>query len=357
MRVLFLHEYPGGFGGAERYLEVLVQGLTARGVECGAVVWSAERAAGEAFVHRLGAAGAGEVDLHGGRSWPWPIVRRARAADVLHWNAVDPFAFRGGTWLLLPWGRPSVLTDHLPMLRTGPHWETTRRLVNRRVAAVIVVGEQGAAAARGHWPGLDRLEVIRNGVVLPATPATSERPAASGSTGRLLLLGRLTEQKNPSFALDVLQRLVDDGADVTLRYAGEGPLRGELEARVADAGLQDRVSFAGFVAAPADALAAADVLLAPSTFEGLPFTPLEALAAGVPAVLSDIGPHQEIAAAGTGAVIAPQGDTDAWAAAVRGLLADAPAGRERATAHAKAFSADAMVERTLAVYERVGRRP
>lgn len=351
-RVVLFHEYPGGFGGAERYLQVLAEALVERGVTVAVVVHAADPEAAAPLVERLERAGA-TVHLHRGRSWPLSIARAVRRyrPQVLHWNGIDPFAFRGGSWLLLPWGRPSVLTDHLPMMRCGLHWETTRRLVNRRVASVLVVGEEGAAAARAHWarPFRPRLRVVRNGV---PTGHGSVRPTRSPrERARLLFLGRLEEQKDPGFALEVLRRLTGRGVPVHLTIAGEGSLRSSLEAQVAGhAALRDRVDFAGFISDPEAAFAAADVFLLPSRFEGLPFTPLEALASGLPAVLSDIPPHREIAAVGDGATVAALGDVDAWCDAIESTITSLAERSAAALAHAEAFSATAMVAETLEVY-------
>lgn len=355
-KVLLLHEYPGGFGGAERYLELLAGGLRDAGVETAAVIHAVDPDAAGALVDRLNGAGV-QVDLHGGRSWPPALARAVRRLrpDVLHWNAVDPFAFRGGSWMLLPWGRPSVLTDHLPMLRTGPHWETTRKLVNRRLAAVIVVGEQGAAAARQHWPSrwAPRLVVIRNGVA--TGHGRTRGDLEPGRPVELLFLGRLTEQKDPAFALDVAARLAAKGTNVHLTVAGDGPLRDLLERRVAAAPfLADVVDVTGFATDAAGALDAADVFVLPSRYEGLPLTPLEALAAGAPAVLSDIPPHREIAGAGGedgGVRLAPLDDVDAWVEAVASVTSTLPASSAAALRLADAFSATDMVAATLRVYD------
>ena len=363
-RVLLLHEYPGGFGGAERYLEVLADGLRGAGAETAAVVWCTHKQGGAVVADRL-ASGGTHVDLRRGRSWPWTVasVVRRWKPDVLHWNAVDPFAFRGGTMLLGPWRRPSVLTDHLPMLRAGIHWETTRRWVNRRVGAVIVVGSDSAVEARAHWPDLRDVRVIRNGV--PVGEGVVRTALAPGSPVRLVFAGRLTDQKDPLFALTLVRRLMADGdRPVRLDIVGDGPLRGDLERElVRNPALAAVVRVVGFVPSLGPVFADADVFVAPARFEGLPFTPLEALASGLPLVLSDIAPHREIAvaaargsgAAGESVSLAAVGDIDAWAGAIGRLARDLPVASAVALAAAQTFSSEAMVAATLALYDEVAR--
>lgn len=350
--MLLLHEYGGGFGGAERYLQVLTQGFVESGLAVGAVVFAGDPSLAAGFVGAMEDAGAEQVWLHRYRSRPYEILRAVRRfrPDVMHWNAVDPFAFRGGTMCLLPWGRPSVLTDHLPMLRTGPHWETTRRIVNRRLPAVIVVGEQGAAAAREHWPSPPRLKVIVNGVRTEGVGRVRSAPEADPL--HLAFVGRLADQKNPMFALDVVAALLARGVDTTLTIAGDGELRDALERRLAgDDALRGAVRMAGFVEDTSGLMREAALYLAPSRYEGLPFTPLEAMATGAPLILSDIPPHVEIAAlAGDAVRLVPEGDLDAWVAAVLDLRSDLPSASESALAGAGHFSVNRMVEATTRVY-------
>lgn len=352
--MLLVHEYPGGFGGAERYLDLLAGGLLERDVAVGAVVFAGDPGRASPFVDRLAATGV-DVSLHRWRAHPLPLARAVRrlSPDVIHWNAVDPFAFRGGLATLVPWGPPGVLTDHLPMLRTGPHWETTRRAVNRWLGAVIVVGEEGAVAAREHWTQIRRLRVVPNGV---RTGHGTLRQRSGRDPVHLLFAGRLTEQKDPLFCLDVLAAARASGIDSTLTYAGEGPLGDEIRATVRnDPSLGTGVAVLGFVEDTGAAMGGADVYLAPARYEGLPLTPLEAMASGLPLVLSDIPPHREIARrAEPGAVtVVPIGDVNAWTQALAALCDRLEDASRAALTSAARFSVDRMVEQTLDVYAEV----
>lgn len=352
--VLLVHEFPGGFGGAERYLELLGGGLTAAGSRVTAVVFVADATAADSLRERLSRI-APDTTVLPGRSRPGPIGRavRAHAPDVVHWNFVDPFAFRGASWLLWPWGRPSVITDHLPQLRhAGPHWETTRRLANRRIRAMIVVGEAARREAVERWRRPPPIEVVANGVVVGR--GNARRPIAPGSPLRLLFVGRLSDQKGARLLLPILAAVRAAGVEARLRVVGDGPLAPDLAALVAVDRTGGHVELAGFSPDPLAEMATADVLVAPSAYEGLPFTPLEALAAGLPVVLSDIPPHAELAAGGwgAGAQLVGQGDLPGWVQAVQRVAADLPSASVDALARAGAHRVEAMVERTVAVYRR-----
>jgi glycosyltransferase involved in cell wall biosynthesis len=353
-RVLLLHEFTGGFGGAERYLELLNAGLGERGVEVAALVFVWRDGDAGRLAARLQAGGAA-VTVVEARSRPGPIraaVRR-HAPDVLHWNFVDPHAFQGALWLLPSWAAPSVVTEHLPMLRAGVHRRLTRGLANRRIARLIAVGDSAATAVRAAWRRPPRITVVPNGV--PVVPAALRRPTLPAhEPARLVFVGRLTEQKGVLDLPEVVAALAAAGTPARLTLVGDGPQRAELEARAASRA-PGMIEIAGFADDPTPALAAADIFVAPSRWEGAPLAAREALAAGVPVVLSDIPPNRDLLDSdGEGAVrLAPIGDAAAWAAAVQEGLRALPASGAAALRAAERSSSSRMVEETLAVYEAV----
>lgn len=359
--VLFLHESEGGsnagFGGAERYLELLADGLVASGTTVSVAIFGIDDAAGRQVADRLEPI----VDhvFYAPKRSTRSLVARAieeTTPGLLHWNFPYPFSFRGSSLLLLPWGRPSVVTDHLPMIPGAPHTNVVRRLANRRVAALIVVGETARAAALERWRRPPPLHVVRNGVPLETT--TAPRPARTPDEPvRLVFVGRLEEQKDPLFALEVARALAACGAACRLRFVGTGTLAGAIRQSIDAGGAgSPPVELAGFSDDVGAELAAADLLLAPSRFEGLPFVPLEALAAGVPVVASDIPPHREIAAAAPAVRIAPLGDVPAWVKAVQGTISELDELSRQALKSAELFSVERMVAATERVYESVADR-
>jgi len=278
---------------------------------------------------------------------------RAHAPHVLHWNFVDPFAFRGASWLLLPWGRPSVITDHLPQLRhAGPHWETTRRIANRRIAAMIVVGAAAKGEAERRWRRPPPIAVVPNGV--PVGHGSVREPIDDGGELQLLFVGRLTEQKGVLDLVPALVAIRGAGLDARLRVVGEGPLRAALADQIAAAGVGEVVDLVGFSADPLTEMRSAHLLLAPSAYEGLPFTPLEALSTGLPLVLSDIAPHGELnaGAPGIGVQVLPREDRQEWVRAVQRVAGDLAGASRDALDRAGSHGVAAMVERTVAVYRR-----
>lgn len=106
-------------------------------------------------------------------------------------------------------------------------------------------------------------------------------------------VGRFVDQKNHGFLIEIFDRLAARRPDVHLLLVGDGPLRGEVARQVDQRGLADRVTFAGLRDdVPSLMVDAMDVFLFPSLHEGLGIVLVEAQAAGLPCVLSDVVPYE-----------------------------------------------------------------
>lgn len=102
-------------------------------------------------------------------------------------------------------------------------------------------------------------------------------------------VGRFTEEKNHAFLVDVALEVAKREPTMRLLLVGDGPSRPAIERRAAQAGLADKVVFAGMRSdVPRLMRGAMDVLVLPSLREGLPLVGLEAQAAGLPSILSDV---------------------------------------------------------------------
>lgn len=132
------------------------------------------------------------------------------------------------------------------------------------------------------------------------------------------VFGRLVPIKDHDTLLDAIDRL--DG--VHLAILGDGELRASLERRVAGEGLQSRVHFLGWVTDVAEALSDVDVVALTSRNEGTPVALIEALAAGRPAVATDVGGVRSVVADGSSGIVVPPGDAEAVAAGLKRLLED-----------------------------------
>lgn len=293
--------------------------LAALAVGVETVVAAVQEPGGAELVARLEAAGAECFSFPLARrapalAWRWSVspalaawVRRhAREFDVLH--AHGAWTYTTLTTLLagLRTGRPVVLSPHESLTdfdlgtsgRADAFAKRTLRAWYRRSFAVLVfASELERDASHG---SRRRAAVIPHALELPSAPA----PSSSSGTLRVGFLGRFDPKKN----LDVVLQALPPGA--VLHIAGEGTPEASAAAvdQARAAGVDDRTTWHGFVRGrdKESFFAGIDVLAMPSEFEGFGLAAAEALAAGVPVVVSrNTGIAPIVERHGCGTVIAP----------------------------------------------------
>ncbi len=230
----------------------------------------------------------------------------------------------------------------------------------RLMDAVVCVSEGQAAKVRQAGVPPERTWVIRNAI------DTRRFARVDGSyRERLQALfpqpcrqiigaaGRLSPEKGLAGLVAAAPRVLQAFPDTGLVIFGDGPLRDDLQRQIAEQGLAGRVILAGFRGDLDHWLAALDVFALPSLTEGLPNVVLEAFAAGVPVVATNVGGTPEVVEDGVSGFLVPAGDPEAMARRLVELLADAnlrqrmgQRGRERVR-HEFTFAAQAEQYRRL----------
>ncbi|NTU77812.1 MAG: glycosyltransferase family 4 protein [Chloroflexales bacterium] len=200
-------------------------------------------------------------------------------------------------------------------------------------------------------PGL-RIDLVPNGVELEAFPAA---PIADGGPLRLICVARLIERKGQHHLIEAVRRLATEGLDVQLELVGEGDARQANEDLARRLGVAERVVFVGYV--PREQIAAhyaaAHVFVLPSYNEGMSVATLEAMAAGLPSVVTRTGGAGDLVAEGVTGNIIPWGDAQALADHLRPFAHDRALARrmgEQARARAHGFSWETAAERYLAMF-------
>ena len=262
-------------------------------------------------------------------------------------------------------GVPVVLrTEHLPYLLTEASEIAEHRNGLTLVDRLICVSRSNAESQRsaGINPGM--IVSIENGVACsgPRRLRTAVRAKLGiGQAPMLLMVGRFMPQKGHSLLLKALPAIRLRHPDCIAILVGEGPLAGEISQAIAERMLMDCVRCLGPRSDVPDLMGAADLLLLPSQFEGLPLVALEAMAVGLPIVGTRVNGIVDVVGNGVTGWLAPPDDAPALAAAVADALDDTP-GRRRASAAARSrfeasFRAERMVEKTLALYASVMAEP
>lgn len=165
--------------------------------------------------------------------------------------------------------------------------------------------------------------------------------------------GRFSAQKNQQMMLRAFSAFLEKGYDAGLVMLGKGEEEENLRTLASELGISDRINFAGFVVNVEDYLANADVFLLSSDYEALPLALLEAMAAGLPIVATDVGGVRDIVT--DNGILIPAGDTAAMVQAMEDLYLkqDVRARMAVASKHnARAYD----VSNTVAGYSELYRR-
>ena len=189
--------------------------------------------------------------------------------------------------------------------------------VLRRCDVVAVMGSQARRALVGHGFVPERV------VVLPAS--VDEKRFATGGEHRrwdLVTAVQLIRRKRVDEFLQTVANLRKEHPEIRAAVAGRGPLLEELQAEARRLGVADCVDFLGFVSDIASVYANARVFVLASQREGLSIAMTEAMAGGVPVVVSDIGEARDVVIHGENGFIYPLGDVAAMTSHVKTLLDD-----------------------------------
>jgi glycosyltransferase involved in cell wall biosynthesis len=354
MRVLHCISTLGG-GGAERQLAYL----------------ALEQRAGLGYEVHVAcvAEGHNAARLRDGGVWPHVLAGRGNHDPRLLLGLLA-LARRVRPHVVQSWLTQMDVLGGLVARAMGAHWVLSERsaaacypgTLKDRIrealarSGAVVVSNSGEGdrfwAARRVPAG--RRHLVPNALPLREIHAAPVMDAAPGPW--VLFVGRLAAEKNVLVVVDAMARLAAGGARGVL--LGDGPLRGQVEAEVARRGLTGRILVPGYVPDAWGWMKRADVLLAPSRYEGHPNAVAEAMACGCPLVVSDIPAHRDLLDRGNALFVDPS-DGGALAAAAASVLADpAGAGARAAAARAVAekWSVEAAARRLDTVYRSLAPR-
>jgi len=291
----------------------------------------------------------------------WPVLGgwlRSRRPDLFHVHAGIGWEGTAAPGLARRAGVGAVLrTEHLPDLLTDLEQRADYAAMLQDVDARICVSE--AARSSYQLGGPAPPTMIRNGVPAPLRAprrrADTRRALGLADGARAILtVARFAPQKGHAVLLQAATEVLRRRPEAVFLWVGEGALRPELERLAQANGLRDRVRFLGARDDVADLMAASDLFVLPSLFEGLPLALLEALQAELPVVATDAPGTAEVFEIDHAAELAPPGDAGALATAILRVLNDrdladelADRGQRLVRRH---FTARRMGEETLALY-------
>ena len=359
-------------GGAERLVTLMAPRVDRTRFEIDVAYVLAEA---DGFVAQLAANEVTTVCLAARRNVEaaWPRRLRALIKDrdytLIHTHSPLPAI---PARLLSGRGRRLVHTEH--NVWGSYRWPTyaANALTYARNDAVIAVSEGVAASIRRpRWARLGSqpsVQTLLHGVDPDSAPrgpaARAHARAQLGLDEQRPVIGKvanLSEKKDHRGLLTAIQRVREQVPDVLLILVGSGPLEDALHDEVAARDLGSTVRFLGSRDDVAMLLPALDLFVLGSRFEGLPIALLEAMAAEVACVATEVGGIPEAITDRMEGRLVPPGDPAALADALVELLLDADGRAELAAAGlarvTSEFSIERAVQRTEELYEHVLREP
>jgi glycosyltransferase involved in cell wall biosynthesis len=368
LKVLMVVESSGG--GTGRHVLDLADGLIARGVEVH-VIYSPLRA-DQMFFDRLAEIPSLRATPLPMRTGPHPrdigVVRAVKRylRNFGPFDAIHGHSSKGGAIARLAAfgaGVPAIYTLHgLIMMDPGlPRWKwlfylTIELTLSLRTARVIAVSPEEARAAVRVGLGRSRVVTVPNGIgPLKLAPRHEARRIMGVSDDALVIgfVGRLVDQKAPDVLVKAFATTTRVAPHARLAMVGAGPLDKPLRELAWRLGVADKIIWLGERDARG-VFAGFDVFALSSRKEGLPYVVLEAMVAGLPVIATSSAGVEILVEPGVNGAVVPPGDDAAFARALIDLaLNPQRLARYAAASRARAaeLTIDAMVERTLDVYE------
>jgi glycosyltransferase involved in cell wall biosynthesis len=298
---------------------------------------------------------------------------RSHRVDLLHIH--EPRAAIFGRVVAYLLQLPVVVTVHLPsyyfasgtgvrarLRRRFDYW--IERILNWGFTNQLIYVSSRVCQEALDW-GLaprERAIVIQNGVDLALYAGDNQRLVVRRSLGTpfetvvICCVARLDRQKGIDVLLDALGQLRMRQNSFRLWLLGDGALETKLHEQVRRLGLETNVQFLGYRSDVPRLLQASDIFVLPSRYEAMPISLIEAMAAGLPSVVTNVGENSHMVEHGATGLVVPPEDSKALAEALQQLLDDSKQSQSMgrfARQKATNYSVEQMVKRTEATYTQV----
>ena len=290
----------------------------------------------------------------------WRIFKRG------NFNAIITFTHDSNVLgLPLAWlaGIPSRVGTHLGEIRGMSKWRDGLHtfLVNSGVIQTLVASSartKNNAVEVGVKP--QKITTIYN-AIMPFDVSHIDRGAVRQQLGLqkddvfFVAVGRLVYEKGHEFLVEAMSAVTAEASHAIAGICGAGPLRGQLQTQIEQLNLQNKVKLLGQWDAIPELLAASDVFVLPSRWEGLPMALLEGMMAGLPVIATRVEGVDEVVEPGTHGLLVPLESPTELAQAILQLLRS-PQDRQRMGAAARervmnSYTTDRMCESYLQVIE------
>jgi glycosyltransferase involved in cell wall biosynthesis len=292
----------------------------------------------------------------------WRMAReiRRREIKVVHAHQYSPFFYAALAKIATGNRFRLILTEHgrhypdvVSPLRRGAN-----RLILDHLADAVNACCQFSAAALTRLDGFrgNRIEVIENGIDLSRFRGLESQEEVRAKLGLeperkyVAMVARFHAVKDHAMLLRAFHRVARERMEVDLLLAGDGPLREALETQAREAGIAARVRFLGIRRDVPTLLRAVDVFALTSVSEAASLTLMEAMAAGRPVVVTNVGGNPEIVRDEVDGLLVPRGDDAACARALSRLLGDRDLAKRMGQSGAHRIAQRYSLNNTISAY-------
>jgi glycosyltransferase involved in cell wall biosynthesis len=249
-------------------------------------------------------------------------------------------------WLGGGWQSDNAILGRLP--RAVPALETALLALIRGNDVVCTMGN----TARERLLDLG-FDADRVAVTPPSVDCDRFSPSDGEKRYDLVTVAEFIPRKRLEDFVALVARLRSDRPEIRAAIAGSGPLEAEIRRVAVRAGVGDAIDFLGVVERVEDVYRAGRVFVLTSRHEGLSVAMTEAMACGLPVVVTDVGDLRDLVDAGENGALVPVGDVDALATRTALLLDDDEQWRRASAAARRAVVDRSSVEAVAAVYARI----
>ncbi|MCF0134807.1 MAG: glycosyltransferase [Lachnospiraceae bacterium] len=195
--------------------------------------------------------------------------------------------------------------------------------------------------------------VIYNGV--PVGQILKKHTYSCGETIEIFHVGRIMHLKNHRMMIDTVEKLLSENHNVRLHFYGEGADKEELMREVRDRSLDKNIIFEGLNTGLFSELCKGDIFVLPSQYEGMPMSLIEAMAAGLPCIATNVGGARDVMEEGVSGLLCDP-EEESFANRLRVLIQDETLRKklgENAIIRASRFSDDSMAQSYINLYNSV----
>lgn len=299
------------------------------------------------------------LSLLGGLFHLWKLLRREKPQVVEMFTHDSNMLVLPLAWLA---GVPVRIPTHHGMIDGFPRWRERIHtwMVNHLSQGIVAVSDLTMKKALEEGIQKEKISVIPNGIV-PVTlnetyrSEVREKMGAGENDVVLLSVGRLVYQKAHEYLVSAMPAVLKEMPNMKIGICGDGVLRSDLEKQIQSLGLEKEITLFGMQANVTKYLAAADVFVLPSRWEGLPIALLEAMSAGLPVIATRVEGVDEVVEEGMHGMLVQPESTEELVKAILQLSKDAAQRHQMGDAARlrvlERYTVDRMCDQYLKLFE------